>query len=191
MDAVYALFYTRSARQSRWSQCKGRGRGNRRLERDSVFYLNDVKEGPLLESGRVATLSIHTPVFFHLHRSALYSVPLPVPIPRLCVTFAPSVSLYRTERTEESSVSNSRFHIEKLLCVYYSAFHSRFFCRVMLHRDVPLHLRTKEVDTRSCFSIGSFLHKFPVSLLFSFVPVLLCRLQESKGRKHAVGIRAR
>lgn len=37
-------------------------RGNRRLERDSVFYLNDVKgEPPRLESGRVAALSIHQP----------------------------------------------------------------------------------------------------------------------------------
>lgn len=35
--------------------------------------------------------------------------------------------------------------------------------RVMLYRDAPLHLRVK-TSIRSCFSVGSFLRKFLVSL---------------------------
>lgn len=70
------------------------------------------------------------------------------------------------------------------LCEYYSALHSRFFCREIPYRDAPLHLRVK-MSIRSCFSTSSFLHKFSVSLrrdlLSSFVLVVLRRLQESKG----------
>jgi len=117
------------------------------LERDSVFYLNDVKgEPPRLESGRVAALSIHQPFSIFIVSLFIPSAPLNVPIPRVCVSFALSVSLYRMERAE-SSAWNSRIRMGRSLCEYYSALHSRFFRRVMLHRDVPLHLRAKGVDT--------------------------------------------
>jgi len=103
----------------------------------------------------------------------------------VCATFALSLSLHRMKRAE-SSASNSR--TSRSLCEYYSALHSRFFYRVMLYRDVPLHLRVK-TSIRSCFSTGSFLHKFSASLrldlLSSFVPIVLCRLQGSQEETYA------
>lgn len=138
-----------------------------------------------MESGRVAALSIHQPISISIVSRSLFrllrsSYPPVLPMRDLC-TF-PSRSIER-ERAK-SSVSNSRTSIRSL-CEYYSALHSRFSCRVMLYRDAPLHLRVK-MSIRSCFSTGSFLHKFSVSLcrdlLSSFVRVVLCRLQEPKGK---------
>lgn len=136
-----------------------------------------------MESGRVAALSIHQPISISIVSLFISSPPLFVPSrpPYARPLHFPSRSIER-ERAK-SSVSNSR--TSRSLCEYYSALHSRFSCRVMLYRDAPLHLRVK-MSIRSCFSTGSFLHKFSVSLcrdlLSSFVRVVLCRLQESKGK---------
>lgn len=113
-----------------------------------------------MESGRVAALSIHQPLsifIVSLFRLLRFLYP-----PAVYATFALSLSFYRVERAE-NSVSNSHTRTSGSLCEYYSALHSRFFCREMPYRDAPLHLRAK-MSIRSCFSTGSFLHKFSVSL---------------------------
>lgn len=127
-----------------------------------------------LESGRVAALSI-PPASFYLHCLALYSVfparssarpsyarPLPFSLSPF-LSFASSAG----REAPESGASNSRIlRMGRSLCEYYSALHSRFFCRVMLHRDAPLHLRV-ETSIRSCFSLPAL---FCINSPFLFAP---------------------
>lgn len=141
---AYAAFCAGNTRQSARSQCEGVG--NRRQGRDPVFYLNDVKgEPPRLESGRVAALSIHQPLSISIVSLFIPSPPALRTRPSCAATFTLSLSLYRMVRAERNA-SNSRTRTSRSLCEYYSALHSRFFCRVMLYRDAPL-FKGENVDT--------------------------------------------
>lgn len=93
----------------------------------------------------------------YLHRLALYFISSALRTHPSCAR-----PLHFPSRME-SSVSNSRTRTSRSLREYYSALHSRFFCRITPYRDAPLHLRVK-MSIRSCFLAGSFLHKFSVSL---------------------------
>lgn len=88
---------------------------------------------------RVAALSIHQPLSI-----SIVSLFISSPPPVVCATFALSLSFRRMERAE-SNVSNSRTRTSRSHCEYYSALHSRFFCRIMPYLP-PLTLKGENVD---------------------------------------------
>lgn len=150
-----------------------------------------------MESGRVTALSIHSNLFLFPSPRSLFRLPRfrtrpSCARPLSSLSLSRSLQFHRRNEQREGRFKLADPHEKVPLRVLFRTLLALPPSRNVLSRCATLTFQGRETSIRSCFSSGSFLHKFSVSLrtdlLSPFVLVLLRRLPQSKVETRRDGV---